>query len=66
MKIALTQHNLDNDINDCIQEINVNNETFTSHSSSWNVEKVGPITLHVTSYNPLEGRSYIETPDFIK
>ena len=65
VRIALTHHSLEEDISDCINEINNKCANFVEHGSNWIVNSVGPLKIYITTHEPLSASSYIPTQKYL-
>ena len=50
---------------DAVSRIENRVETFTTDGSGWTIQHIGNVTLHVATYDPIGGSSFIPTPRWI-
>ena len=57
---------MEHNVAEMMREIFARSEEFEGQGSGWNFEKVINIKLHLATYAPLSGSSYIPTPKAIQ
>src|SRR6218665_1800992 len=65
-QILLNTSQIPDQLQDAVNRIGSLTETFTCEGSGWVVDRIKNVTLHIATYDPIGGSSYVKTPRWVE
>ena len=65
-EILLNSSQIPNQIQDAINRISALTDTYTADGSGWVVDGIKNVTMHIATYDPIGGSSYVQTPRWVE
>jgi len=65
-EILLNTSQIPDQLQDSINRIGSLTEVFTAEGSGWVVDGIKNVTLHIATYDPIGGSSYVQTPRWVE
>lgn len=64
-EILLNTSQIHDQLQDAINRISSLTDKFISEGSGWVVDRIKNVTLHIATYDPIGGSSYVQTPKWV-
>src|SRR6218665_2436319 len=65
-EILLNTSQIPEQLQDAVNRIGSLTEVFTAEGSGWVVDRIKNVTLHIATYDPIGGSSYVQTPKWVE